>query len=219
VPKHWEVKRLRFLVHQIDQGWSPKASNVEAGDGELGVLKLSAVHAGKFVPSENKMLEEVPEGQAIQTPQRHDVLVTRANTPELVGDACSVSGDFPELIIPDLIYRLKVDLGMSEERFVSYFLLSKQGRAQIESNARGSSGSMVKLGQGHLKNFQIPSPPQKEQREIADYVDDQTGRIDMMMGRVNEAIARLTEYRIALITAATTGKIDVRGVKIPHLAA
>jgi type I restriction enzyme S subunit len=219
VPKHWEVRRLRFLVHQIDQGWSPKASNVEAAEGELGVLKLSAVHAGKFVPSENKMLEEIPEGQSIQTPQRHDLLVTRANTPELVGDACPVSVDFPELIIPDLIYRLKVDLGMSEERFVSYFLLSKQGRAQIESNARGSSGSMVKLGQGHLKNFQIPSPPQKEQREISDYVDDQIEKIEVMMEAVNEAIARLTEYRTALITAATTGKIDVRGVKVPNIAA
>jgi type I restriction enzyme S subunit len=124
--------------------------------------------------------------------------------------------DFPKLIIPDLIYRLKVDLKMSEERFVSFFLLSEQGRAQIESNARGSSGSMVKLGQGHLKDFQIPSPPQEEQREIADYVGDQIEKIDVMMEKVNEAIARLTEYRTALITAATTGKIDVRGVKIPH---
>jgi hypothetical protein len=36
---------------------------------------------------------------------------------------------------------------------------------------------------------------------------------------VKEVIARLTEYRTALITAATTGKIDVRGVEIPHPAA
>lgn len=219
VPAHWEVKRLRFLVHRIDQGWSPKANNFEASEGELGVLKLSAVHAGKFYPDENKMLEEVPEGQAIHTPQRHDVLVTRANTPELVGDACSVSGDFPDMIIPDLIYRLKVDLGISEERFICLFLLSKQGRAQIESNARGSNGSMVKLGQGHLKNFQFPCPPQEEQREIADYVDDQTTKIDVMIEMVNEAIGRLSEYRTALITAATAGRIDVQRVQIPQPAA
>ena len=37
--------------------------------------------------------------------------------------------------------------------------------------------------------------------------------------KTEAAIARLTEYRTALITAATTGKIDVRGVKIPHPAA
>ncbi len=216
VPKHWEVKRLRFLVSRIDQGWSPKASNVAAEGGELGVLKLSAVHLGKFIPDENKMLEEVPEGQAIQTPQRHDLLLTRANTPELVGDACSVTKDFPQLIIPDLIYRLKVDRHISDERFIACFLLSKNGRSQIESDARGSSGSMVKLGQGHLKDFEIPCPPLKEQCAIADYIDDQNERVDELMGEVNAAINRLTEYRTALITAATTGKIDVRNINIPE---
>jgi type I restriction enzyme S subunit len=162
------------------------------------------------------MLEEVPENQAIQTPRKHDLLITRANTPELVGDACAVQQDYPRLIIPDLIYRLTMNLSQSEEVFVSYFLLSKQGRAQIESDARGSSGSMVKLGQGHLKNFQIPSPPVEEQKAISTYLEKQTGRIDGLMEKVNQAIDRLTEYRTALITAATTGKIDVRNAKIPE---
>jgi type I restriction enzyme S subunit len=216
VPQHWEVKRLRFLVEAIDQGWSPRASNVAAEGDELGVLKLSAVSCGRFVPEENKMLEEVPENQAIQTPRKHDLLITRANTPELVGDACAVQQDYPRLIIPDLIYRLTMNLSQSEEVFVSYFLLSKQGRAQIESDARGSSGSMVKLGQGHLKNFQIPSPPVEEQKAISTYLEKQTGRIDGLMEKVNQAIDRLTEYRTALITAATTGKIDVRNAKIPE---
>lgn len=216
VPEHWEVIRLRFLVKAIDQGWSPRASNVAAGDGEFGVLKLSAVDCGEFHQEENKLLEEGPEDRAIQTPQKYDILVTRANTPELVGDACSISQNFPYLIIPDLIYRLKVDRIRSEGRFISYFLLSKPGRAQIEANARGSSGSMVKLGQGHLKDFQISSPSREEQEKIANYLDEQTIHIDLLMEKINGAIDRLIEYRTALITAATTGKIDLRGVKIPQ---
>lgn len=216
LPQHWEVKRLRFLVETIDQGWSPRASNVAAEGDELGVLKLSAVSRGRFVPEENKMLEEVPENQTIQTPRKHDLLVTRANTPELVGDACAVQQDYLQLIIPDLIYRLTVDLSQSDEGFVSYFLLSKLGRAQIEADARGSSGSMVKLGQGHLKNFQIPVPPLEEQKSIRNYIDEKMRRIDGLMGKITEAIDRLTEYRAGLITAATTGKIDVRKVKIPQ---
>ena len=218
VPLHWEVKRLRFLIEAIDQGWSPSASNAPAEGDELGVLKLSAVSAGRFVPEENKMLKEIPESQAIQTPRKHDLLVTRANTPERVGDACVVQDNYPQLIIPDLIYRLTVDRSQSNEGFISYFLLSKKGRAQIEADARGSSGSMVKLGQGHLKNFRIPSPPVEEQQKIRKYLDEQTGRIDGLMKKINDAIARLTEYRTAIITAATTGKIDVRGVKIPQPA-
>jgi type I restriction enzyme S subunit len=57
----------------------------------------------------------------------------------------------------------------------------------------------------------VPEPPLPEQRAIADYLDRETGKIDRMAGKVEEAIARLQEYRAALITAAVTGKIDVRG--------
>jgi type I restriction enzyme S subunit len=59
-------------------------------------------------------------------------------------------------------------------------------------------------------------PPLEEQLVITDYLDQITQRIDGMIAKIMEAIDRLAEYRSVLITAATTGKIDVRGVKIPH---
>jgi type I restriction enzyme S subunit len=56
----------------------------------------------------------------------------------------------------------------------------------------------------------VPKPPLSEQRTIADYLDRETGKIDRLAAKVGEAIGRLQEYRAALITAAVTGKIDVR---------
>ena len=53
-------------------------------------------------------------------------------------------------------------------------------------------------------------PPPDEQRAIADFLDRETGKIDRLAAKVEEAIGRLQEYRAALITAAVTGKIDVR---------
>jgi type I restriction enzyme S subunit len=58
-------------------------------------------------------------------------------------------------------------------------------------------------------------PPVGEQFAISNYLDRTSETIDAMAAKVTEVITRLTEYRTALITAATTGKIDVRGVKIP----
>ncbi|MES2708756.1 MAG: restriction endonuclease subunit S, partial [Verrucomicrobiota bacterium] len=167
-------------------------------------LKLSAVDAGKFDAAENKFLEDVPENQVIQTPRKHDLLLTRANTPELVGDVCWVSKDFPNLIIPDLIYRLTVERAEAEERFIMYYLLSKVGRASIEAQARGSSGSMVKLGQGHLKDFQVVSPSLIEQRQIAAFLDWKTGQIDALIGKKKKLLEKLKEKRIAVITQAVT---------------
>jgi len=52
-----------------------------------------------------------------------------------------------------------------------------------------------------------------EQRAIADYLDRETNKIDRMIAKIEEAIERLQEYRTGLITAAVTGKIDVRNVR------
>ncbi len=61
-----------------------------------------------------------------------------------------------------------------------------------------------------LKRASIPVPPREEQELIAKFLDWETGRIDALIARVREAIDRLKELRTALISAAVTGKIDVR---------
>jgi restriction endonuclease S subunit len=53
-------------------------------------------------------------------------------------------------------------------------------------------------------------PPREEQIAIADFLDEETAEIDALIAKVEEAIERLKEYRVALISAAVTGKIDVR---------
>jgi type I restriction enzyme S subunit len=62
-----------------------------------------------------------------------------------------------------------------------------------------------------VRNERIPVPPLPEQAAIAAYLDEETAKLDALAGKVEEAVERLQEYRTALITAAVTGKIDVRG--------
>ena len=61
-----------------------------------------------------------------------------------------------------------------------------------------------------LDKFRVPLPPPEEQTAIAAYLDAETAKLDGLVGKVEEAVERLQEYRTALITAAVTGKIDVR---------
>jgi hypothetical protein len=67
------------------------------------------------------------------------------------------------------------------------------------------------LGRGQATAKGIP-PPLLERRVIAAYIDRETAKIDQLVGKVEAAIDSLREYRAALITAAVTGKIDVRGL-------
>ena len=61
-----------------------------------------------------------------------------------------------------------------------------------------------------LKRIALVAPPLSEQRAIAAFLDRETVKIDVLVAKIETAIERLQEYRTALITAAVTGKIDVR---------
>jgi restriction endonuclease S subunit len=69
---------------------------------------------------------------------------------------------------------------------------------------------MVKISQGHIKAWHVAMPPRSEQTAIADFLDRETSKIDALIAKIQEATERLKEYRTALISAAVTGKIDVR---------
>ncbi len=81
-----------------------------------------------------------------------------------------------------------------------------------------TGAAQPKLTKENLGAIPLPCPPRDEQEAIATFIEKQTGRIDPLINFAMETIARLTEYRTALITAATTGKIDVRKVAVPSPA-
>ncbi len=68
------------------------------------------------------------------------------------------------------------------------------------------------LSRSHAYAKFLALPPLSEQRIVASFLDERVERIDALVSSVESAIERLAEYRAALITAAVTGKIDVRGV-------
>jgi type I restriction enzyme, S subunit len=70
--------------------------------------------------------------------------------------------------------------------------------------------AMPKINRNTLNELRLPVPTTPEQTAIADYLDRETDKIDRLVEKVEAAIGRLLEYRTALITAAVTGKIDVR---------
>ena len=215
VPKHWNVKRLRFAVTKIEQGWSPQCDNQPAEEDAWGVMKVGCVNGDEFDPLENKSLpaELVPLREYELKPK--DILISRANTKELLGSAAIVPSNIrPKLLLCDKLFRLCPDPQVDEE-FLTGYLRTPAARYQYEREATGSSGSMQNIGQGTLKNLVVAFPPLDEQRSIFQYIRVESANVDVLMQKTESAIAHLTEYRTALITAATTGKIDVRQVAIP----
>jgi type I restriction enzyme S subunit len=87
-------------------------------------------------------------------------------------------------------------------------LAFKAMREDLESFTFGST--LKTIGMPDVRKLVTPVPPLSEQTAIAAYLDAETSKLDALVAKVEEAVERLQEYRSALITAAVTGKIDVR---------
>ena len=78
--------------------------------------------------------------------------------------------------------------------------------------ARLTMGATLRtIGMPDVKTLRTPVPPVREQDQIVAFIRKETAAIDTLMAKVREAIGHLKEFRTALISAAVTGKIDVRG--------
>ena len=89
-------------------------------------------------------------------------------------------------------------------------MLSDGGNNQLQGNAYG--GTKVQLGLEDVKETWIPVPSLEEQKNIVIFLDRETAKIDTLITKTRRAIDLIKERRIALISAAVTGKIDVREI-------
>ncbi len=211
IPAHWTVKRLRHLVRHIEQGWSPECENREADADEWGVLKAGCVNQGAFVESENKALPLRLKPLPSLEIKAGDVLMSRASgSRELVGSVAVVRECRPRLLLCDKVFRLHTNARRAHRHFIGYALNSRLVRWQIESVISGGGGLASNISQEAVKDLVVVEPPKKDQRVIANYLDRQTSNTDALIAKVQMAITLLHEYRTALISAAVTGKIDIR---------
>lgn len=211
VPKHWVVKKIKYDVLGIEQGWSPQCESTPVQDDHTwGVVKVGCVNRGVFNPEQNKKLPEELEPRKEYTIKKGDLLVSRANAKEWVGSAAVPQRDYDNLLLCDKIYRIKLDLNKSEPEFFAYYLASDQAREQIEIDATGTSSSMLNIGQSTILNMPITVPDLSEQQLIVQGLNNKTSQIDRLVFEVLNSVELLKEHRTSLISAAVTGKIDVR---------
>ena len=205
----WPVVRLKTVLRQVEQGWSPQCENRTADLDEWGVLKVGCVNGTHFDETENKALPPDLDPIAGLEIKPGDILMSRANTIELVGSVSLVTAVRHRLLLCDKLYRLHIECHKAEPRFIVYLLTSSVGRAPLETSATGASPSMKNISQESVKDIWLACPTVEEQRVIADFLDELSGQISAAQRTAKALSEELLERRIALITAVVTGQIDV----------
>lgn len=210
IPVHWTASRLKVAVKRIEQGVSPQADGVPANSASWGVLKSGCVNGGIFRESENKQLPSDFTFDPAIVVNVGDLLVSRASgSPKLVGSAARVRGLDSNLILSDKTFRFVPELNIDAD-FLEWFLNSRPYRDQVEGSISGAEGLANNISTLALKNIRITLPPLTEQTRIAGELRRQTDDLDKLERKTRETIPLLRERRSALISAAVTGKINVK---------
>lgn len=159
-------QRLGDCLSGMVPGKSVLGLGRPAASNEFGVLKVSAVGANGFVPDENKTLIDHDDFRPEFRVNAGDLLITRANTRELVGRACIVPQDYHQLMLCDKTIRLDVLDAVMSKVFLLEVLQSRELRLQIESAASGTAGAMKNISQAKISSFLVPVPDNETQQAI-----------------------------------------------------
>jgi type I restriction enzyme S subunit len=155
---------LGTLLNKITAGKSLNGINEPIkSSSEYAVIKVSAVGENGFVPEENKRLIDQDSFIHKFKVSINDLLITRANTTELVGRTCVVEENFPNLMLSDKSLKLELDEKKANPFYINQVLKSFNSRLQIESVATGTGGAMKNIAQSEIRALKIPSPSIDEQ--------------------------------------------------------
>ncbi len=211
IPEHWEVKRLKNFIANLESGVSVNASEAEsASKNEIGVLKTSCVYNYKFEFEQNKKVERRDLKRVACPVIKNRIIISRMNAPELVGASGLVRESYPNLFLPDRLWQTVFNKSEEIDVFwLSQVLITKAFRDCITSIASGSSPSMKNITKGDFLNLRLAHPPLSEQKDISAYIEIASQKIETAIGLKQQEIEKLKEYKSSLINGVVTGKVKV----------
>ena len=197
-PLEWPIKKLAAVVSSITAGWSANGEARPRKAGEKAVLKVSAVTQGFFKPDEYKVIPADLEIKKYVYPKKGDLLFSRANTRELVGATAVIEEDYPELLLPDKLWKVLFTNEM-DVYYAKHILSTHAIRKVFSSQSTGTSGSMYNVSaekfRETFRETLIPVPPIMLQREFAAFV----AQVDKSKVEIQKAIDQLEILKKSLM--------------------
>jgi len=186
-----ETTLEKVLDTQPQNGWSPPAANHSATG--TPVLTLSSVTGFRFRPDKRKFTSATTDLRRNYWIQNGDFLITRSNTPELVGHVAIVEGITEPTIYPDLIMRMNPAPDRMLTEFLYFQMRTPALRKEIMGRAQGANPTMKKISNGAVKMLPIVVPPIAIQQAIVETMNE--------LSKETQRLARLYERKLAALEA------------------
>ncbi|MGL5904599.1 MAG: restriction endonuclease subunit S [Cetobacterium sp.] len=200
--KEWKIKKLQEVLYGIDNGWSPKCNENRASLNKWGVLKLSSVTGGKYKQEENKELPTNLEPKLDKEVKEGDLLMTRKNTPELVGDCAYIFETRNNLMMSDLIFRFNTK-NIIDKKYLWKLFTNGKYKQKIKELASGSAKSMSNISKAKLQELKIILPPLELQNKFASIVE----KVENEKKLCEESLKQMEEKFNSIMDKAFKGEL------------
>jgi len=204
IPEDWEVKQLYDFIAALEAGVSVNSvdDSVNPTHGK-GILKTSCIFGGYFLPREAKAIVPRDIKRAKLNPRKNSIIVSRMNTPTLVGEVGYVDDNYLNLFLPDRLWQTKYKDEISiDGKWLSYILSFPSVANKIKETATGTSNSMKNISKGSFLSVTIPRPCKNEQTAIGNALSD----VDGLIGSLEKLIAKKRAIKTAAMQQLLTGK-------------
>ena len=208
IPVHWSVKKLKFIATYNDESL-PDTTDPEK---DIQYVDISSVnHVDGITDIELTTFGEAPS-RARRIVRNGDVIVSTVRT---YLKAIAAVKDPPDNMIVSTGFAVIRAMREINSKYLSFFLLSQKFIDTVVACSKGVSYPAINPSE--LATISVVFPEnKKEQDSIVNHIERSLNHIDKVSRLNKKAIDLLNEYRSSLITAAVTGKIDVRYIKIPQ---
>ena len=200
-----ETTLEKVLAVQPQNGWSPPAAN--HSDSGTPVLTLSSVTGFRFRPDKLKFTSASTDSRRNYWVKNGDFLITRSNTPELVGHVAIAAGISEPTIYPDLIMRMNPMPDHMMTEFLYYQMRTRALRKEITGRAQGANPTMKKISNGAVKTLPIAVPPIAAQRAIVDSLNALAAETQRLESIYQRKLAALDALKKSLLHQAFTGQL------------
>ena len=211
VPAHWLVGPLRWYA--TIQGGIAKGKSYDADTPtvELPYLRVANVQDGYVDLSIVKTVTLAASEVERYRLQSGDVLMNEGGDNDKLGRGTVWHGEISDCLHQNHVFAIRPNPHL-QPHWLSMFTASNSARSYFYLYSKQST-NLASVSSSNVMSCTLPLPPVEEQRQILDFLGQEIARIANLVGESEKAISLLQERRSALISAAVTGKIDVRGWK------
>ena len=207
IPMHWEVRRLKHLTEKIGGGKTPKGGAERYVEDGVMFLRSQNVHFGRLQLADVAHIDTITHNEMSGSRVREgDVLLNI--TGASLGRSCVARLEGADANVNQHVCILRTVQRLNDPDFLAYSIESTSLQDQIFNNENGVSRDALNFEQ--IGELVLSRPAIVEQKSIAAFLDRETAELDNLIDKVHRAIELLQELRATLISAAVTGKIDVR---------